>query len=1172
MVTQVQEKSMVPTVLVGVGGTGKEVLLRTRRLIEESYGSLDKFPIVSFLWVDTDKDYKTNEPDAAGSSLKENEKYWASVTGEQVNHMMTNMGQFPWINAWFPEELERNMGALVAGAGQIRACGRFAFFYNYHNIRGEFNEACKRIKGHDTYMQETYGIKVESNGLNVFIAGSLSGGTGSGMLLDLGYCIRHWLQGVSNPSITAIMPMPNAFASIQVGDRVLANGYAALMELSYFSDHRTEYVAQFSQGLVDEVRSTLPPFDFTYLVGTQNGKFDLDQLREMIAQNIFLDLTSDFAPHKKSIRDNMKGSWSTSDPGGRGYPRNFMSFGLATFEVPMAQIRANLVHRLAADLVRWWINDSVDLMPMIVEQLRTGTLKTMRLTEAELLSDLASSKGNLLITEMSAWVNSIRREIASEDKLQCTFQGANLLGPEKGKILEFVDYLKAKVDGYRNENLRDLDPNEKVHGAFLQAMYNNRDRIVQAGKRALEQEFYRIIEDRNRGPKFAAAFITNTRQIFANAAEKFQHDAERIYQPNEKNRERQYSQALIEITETRTSFGITKQAQMERLSAQALSGLEGALNAFVQNKARTEGLKVIERLQDCLNQLEQRLAQLNTTFAQLRGDFTKAAQQDANRAEALEINGIKLYDKEELNHIYNDLIECQVSEDTGVQRRFDAGLGHICSIMTPDILKVASPLWKDQRQVDEVMQLLDITQLPQVSINDFRSKILDRVGQVIAKAPQASRLNQDLVACDRLFKLANNNEQEISQKIGLVYEKSQPLLDLSQATLMAAGFNAPRDTRVALLGGIGTANPAAMKLIPHIQTQVGKADAISPLGEQERHRIVFVQEIGGFSLRSVNGMDNLRTHYQNWKGQMIMAKRAQLRGEAMNLPIPVHTDKRMPFWDFAPEDDKVYQLVVLARALGVLQLVQHQKTKEDLVRYVQSGVIGDQNVDIASSWVDAVQVLAVAACRPDREEIQRQVNKILTSAESPEQKAQCYQQFMTYLEQREGELHRDGGKDSPEYKREAAILRNTIEQYSLKVDVVISPPPVIAPISPIMDPPRPLDPVVVPPNSGVKEESYAQFEQDLKQLANLNIPVPTFLGIAKEKAASLGLDSARVQTILKKFVKQTEPDEEAYRQCLSELVNQIPANHFEDIARVKALEMGIEIDRAKLIWNAFLKS
>jgi hypothetical protein len=36
------------------------------------------------------------------------------------------------------------------------------------------------------------------------------------------------------------------------GDLVLSNGYAALMELNYYSDYRTEYIQQFSSGLVDE--------------------------------------------------------------------------------------------------------------------------------------------------------------------------------------------------------------------------------------------------------------------------------------------------------------------------------------------------------------------------------------------------------------------------------------------------------------------------------------------------------------------------------------------------------------------------------------------------------------------------------------------------------------------------------------------------------------------------------------------------------------------------------------------------------------------------------------------------------------------------------------------------------------------------------------------------------
>ena len=105
----VEEKSMVPTIFVGVGGTGHEVLSRTRRLVEETYGSLRNFPIISFLIIDTDKEYKVTNPNAAGSAFKDNEKYWAAVSGRQVRDMMTDMQNYPWIESWFPTELERNL-------------------------------------------------------------------------------------------------------------------------------------------------------------------------------------------------------------------------------------------------------------------------------------------------------------------------------------------------------------------------------------------------------------------------------------------------------------------------------------------------------------------------------------------------------------------------------------------------------------------------------------------------------------------------------------------------------------------------------------------------------------------------------------------------------------------------------------------------------------------------------------------------------------------------------------------------------------------------------------------------------------------------------------------------------------------------------------------------------
>ncbi|MBA3924499.1 MAG: hypothetical protein H0X31_23485, partial [Nostocaceae cyanobacterium] len=73
---------MTPTVVIGLGGTGKEILIKIRRMIVEAYGSLDALPIVSFLHIDTEQNAKVSE---AQTVLKQNialspsEQVWAKV-------------------------------------------------------------------------------------------------------------------------------------------------------------------------------------------------------------------------------------------------------------------------------------------------------------------------------------------------------------------------------------------------------------------------------------------------------------------------------------------------------------------------------------------------------------------------------------------------------------------------------------------------------------------------------------------------------------------------------------------------------------------------------------------------------------------------------------------------------------------------------------------------------------------------------------------------------------------------------------------------------------------------------------------------------------------------------------------------------------------------------------
>jgi hypothetical protein len=432
-VTQTDRKDIVPTLVIGVGGTGLEVILRVRRLITESYGNLNNFPIVGFLHIDTDSGYKASNPLMIGPPLEEGEKYYSKVTLAEVQKIVKDPDGWDWYHEWLPPELINNPQLLASqeGAGQIRACGRFSFFFN----RDKIGNACQRLKKeirkgeHTSFMQEKYQLKVKPE-LNVFVACSIAGGTGSGMLIDLGYSLQNWLFSGEKGDLTAIICTPDAFSNVSANDRVQCNGYAALMELNYFSDRaddpKTKFSVRYGRNEGSRVENEQAPYSYTYLIGSTNEfgvNLNLDQVREVMAQNIFLDLVSDFSPYKRSIRDNVKRAASGSNdkpPSGRSYPRNFMSFGLASIEVPVHHIRSYLASRLATDLYQWWQNYELQL-PAEPETIVTSQLRAINLLRDELRQAILRAKDKSFPYQavVQTWIGEIRQDIITNNRLQC---------------------------------------------------------------------------------------------------------------------------------------------------------------------------------------------------------------------------------------------------------------------------------------------------------------------------------------------------------------------------------------------------------------------------------------------------------------------------------------------------------------------------------------------------------------------------------------------------------------------------------------------------------------------------------------------------------------------------------------------------------------------------------
>jgi Tubulin like/zinc-ribbon domain len=1047
-VQEEDRKTIVPTLIIGIGGTGLETILRVRRLIVESYGSLENFPIVGFLHIDTDKGAKPTNPLMAGPPLKDSEFYHSKVSLNEAQKIVNEPETYSWYHDWLPPELDPQLLASEEGAGQIRACGRFSFFFNHQKIGEACQQAKRKIRqgGHRDLMSTTYDLQVQ-NQVNVFVVGSIAGGTGSGMLIDLGYSLQRWFEGEPLQT-TAIISMPDAFGSVSANDRVNCNGYAALMELNYFSDRNTTFSARYGVNEGSRIESKNPPYNFIYFVGTTNEygvNIKLDDVREMIAQNIFLDLVSDFSPYKRSIRDNIKRAatgQNDKSSQGQSYPRNFMSFGLATIEIPIHHIRNGLASRLAADLCRWWQNPEVPL-PVEPQTTVDAELRSINLLSDELRRTILRAKDRAYPYQavIQEWLSHLREEIIAENRLECTAHSINFFSKEKGKIVNFIDgYLRPKVEQYRSEHFRDESPQERAHGDFLRVMHDNRDELVRAAISTLQEKLYSDLSDRSIGAKFLQLKLDLMEQRFESDSQQMEREAEKTWLVLEQAAWKEYEAALSRLNEFRLRWGLTKQSQMNKECDAALDHLGQALNCFLERKSRAIAAAVLRRMKEAITQLRSQLNRWQQQVSRSQAKFRERSEGEANQADALEIVGIKLFERSELNELYEDFLAHTANHQEGAMTSAaQRGLEILCQQLTDRVLSSSSPLWTESRQARATFRLLDIEKIPDTQYTDFESIVYQIAYGSILHPQQETKLYKDMDACTRFLR---EFPQETSQDAAIrrLFEQSQPLVQLDRNIPQAAEFNYIPSAKAGLLGGNNPTEPAAQKQAALLRKYFTAEAAIAPLTSREHHKVLAIHEIGGFSLRCLQGTKQMQRLYQDWRGRRVMAERAMLRGQQSDLPPSVHLQKDMVFWDFIPPDRNVEELVVIARALDILQEETNQKTQQRVIRYSTEIQGQPDRVTVAGNWEDAVQVLQLPDCGNDKKAIEGQVDCIVEAAETPQQKQQIQQRLESYLARRLRDFRKQGGEDNPRYSREKDILRDFMATFKLGTLDSSSPP------------------------------------------------------------------------------------------------------------------------------------
>lgn len=350
-------KQIQPSVVIGLGGTGVNTITYLKRVLEEQAPDLKEF--VRFLAIDIDE-LKGELPSANlfgdPVRLDQEKNEFFRIVDQTKGGEARNI---PAVTGWFPENGYQYL-PLTEGARQVKAVGRLGFFLTHEEIARRIHRLTDRLV---TPEVKTRFPGLRAGQLNIYIVGSICGGTGAGLFIDTAYELRYLQQQAELPErsrIKGLFALGDVYDA--VSKRVLANTYASLREIDWFQREDAAYLPDYPGSRRDEIR--LRGFDSVYLVSSSNitdiEMSSSQDFAQLCADMIFLDSGADAQESGDSLSQMIQSSRNNTEAyalasDADGTPRCYSSFGLCKIRFPAERVRDLCAARLAAALIQEYV-------------------------------------------------------------------------------------------------------------------------------------------------------------------------------------------------------------------------------------------------------------------------------------------------------------------------------------------------------------------------------------------------------------------------------------------------------------------------------------------------------------------------------------------------------------------------------------------------------------------------------------------------------------------------------------------------------------------------------------------------------------------------------------------------------------------------------------------------
>lgn len=329
-----------PTLIIGLGGTGKKVLTRLRALYQLYFGDVPR-ERVRLLELDIDPAREIARLDDQEVELREDEKIdLGDVPAHQIIEDVRK-GKHPPLQNWLHKDIRLMEMNLRRGGQQIRQLGRLAFVWHAEptvdtqNLRDKFEKVIASLTRLEV-------VSTEPLAIQIFVVSSLCGGTGSGMFIDVAYMLRDILEGrglLGKSFITAFLTTPTFFSSAPQ-ENLRPNAWAALRELDYFirvqGNERRVQPPEFLYFRDRRIPTENRPFHITYLIDAidhEGRNIATPEHMERLVSSVIFALSASRIGEEAASRINNVRATQDVDRG-----TVYSTLGYAAYVIPIDEI------------------------------------------------------------------------------------------------------------------------------------------------------------------------------------------------------------------------------------------------------------------------------------------------------------------------------------------------------------------------------------------------------------------------------------------------------------------------------------------------------------------------------------------------------------------------------------------------------------------------------------------------------------------------------------------------------------------------------------------------------------------------------------------------------------------------------------------------------------------